>query len=89
MHIGMLGLCGVSTITFPLYSSHFTGQVAYAAIYGLYSGGLASVINLLIISFIGMEHIAIAFGVICFGQGVASLLGPTIAGMDLRRENDD
>lgn len=82
MHIGMLGLCGISTITFPLYSSYFSGQLAFAGIYGLYSGGLASVINILIISFIGVENIALAFGFICFGQGVVSLLGPTIAGTD-------
>ncbi|KAK7484445.1 hypothetical protein BaRGS_00024330, partial [Batillaria attramentaria] len=80
MHAGMLGLCGLFCITFPLYSSNFVGQCVFASGYGLYSGGLASVINILIIRFIGVEHIAIAFGFICFGQGIASLLGPTIAG---------
>ncbi|XP_076453743.1 uncharacterized protein LOC143288947 isoform X2 [Babylonia areolata] len=80
MHVGMLGLCGLFTLTFPLYSSSFTGQLAFAAIYGLYAGGLSSVINIVIISLMGVQHIALAFGLICFGQGIASLAGPPISG---------
>ncbi|KAL8620769.1 hypothetical protein ACOMHN_043812 [Nucella lapillus] len=83
MHVGLLGLCGLFTLTFPLYSSTFSGQLVFAALYGLYSGGLASVINILIISLTGVHYIALGFGLLYFGQGLASLAGPPISGFSM------
>ncbi|XP_071080418.1 monocarboxylate transporter 13-like isoform X1 [Haliotis cracherodii] len=78
---GMMGMIGILTITFPLYSATFGTQVLYAAGYGLYSGGINAVMTPLTAELISLEKLAIGFGLLCFTSGIGCLIGAPIAGV--------
>lgn len=81
LYFGLQGICGILTTTFPLYSHTTQGQVAYFALFGIYSGGLNTLINPLAVELVGVEQLSSAYGFICFMVGVGFLIGPPIAGM--------
>ncbi|XP_067681650.1 monocarboxylate transporter 13-like [Haliotis asinina] len=77
---GLMGLSGILSITFPLYSATFGTQVLYAAGYGMYSGGINALYTPLTADLLSLERLAIGFGLLSFMAGIGCLAGAPIAG---------
>jgi hypothetical protein len=76
----MLGVAGVVTLTFPLYSHFVSAGYIYAAVAGFYTGGPNSVMTPITLRLVGVKDISSAHGLeICF-CGIGILVGPPIAG---------
>ncbi|KAL8596012.1 hypothetical protein ACOMHN_018324 [Nucella lapillus] len=81
LNMGMMGLCGVSTIFFPLFADTYTGQLVFSALFGLYTGGLYALISVLSVYFMGISLLPTALGVLAFMMGVGYVSGPPLAAL--------
>ncbi|WAR21310.1 MOT9-like protein [Mya arenaria] len=81
LYAGSLVLLSAISCTFPLYSSRYPGQVAFAVVFGLCFGTPYTVINAVNLQHMGVERVTAALGVeLCF-CGFGGLLGPVVAGI--------
>ncbi|KAJ8319749.1 hypothetical protein KUTeg_001336 [Tegillarca granosa] len=80
---GSFGLIGISTLLLPFYSFGFSGQVFYALTLGLFSGNCYPLFNSINVQFIGVENLAVAYGMEMFFCGIGSFVGPILAGSAL------
>ncbi|KAJ8319741.1 hypothetical protein KUTeg_001328 [Tegillarca granosa] len=76
---GSFGLIGISTLLLPFYSFGFSGQVFYALTLGLFSGNCYPLFNSINVQFIGVENLAVAYGMEMFFCGIGSFVGPILA----------
>ena len=83
LNFGFNGLVGILTIFFPFYSNTKQGQIAYSCIFGIYSGGLATMINPLCMELIGVGKISSGIGTMYFIGGIGYLMGPPLSGLSL------
>ncbi|CAC5421058.1 unnamed protein product [Mytilus coruscus] len=81
LNFGFNGIVGLLTILFPLYSGTFQGQTIFALLFGLYSGGLTSMINPLCMELIGVSKVSSGIGTMYFIGGVGYIIGPPITGI--------
>nr|KAG5708264.1 hypothetical protein BaRGS_021198 [Batillaria attramentaria] len=81
LEMGGMGLCGVTTILFPLYSGTYVGQMVFAAMFGLYTGPQVALMTVLTVRFVGVRLLATGFGVMIFTMGVGYIAGPPLAGL--------
>ncbi|XP_046560037.1 monocarboxylate transporter 12-like isoform X1 [Haliotis rubra] len=79
LQFGIVGVTGLITIFFPLFSSTYHCQIAFALLYGLYSHGTNSLMGPLTIQLTSLSDVAIGFGIVYFSCGIGYLLGPVIA----------
>ncbi|XP_077998484.1 monocarboxylate transporter 12-like [Glandiceps talaboti] len=77
--IAML-MCGVSSII-SIYTTTFTGQVIYIAIFGIFVGGFTVYIPLTVSSFLGPEKIGYGASLLFTIQGLTVLFVSPIAGL--------
>ncbi|XP_052770838.1 monocarboxylate transporter 2-like [Mya arenaria] len=81
LYAGSLVLLSAISCAFPLYSSRYPGQVAFAVVFGLCFGTPYTVINAVNLQHMGVEIVTAALGVeFCF-CGLGGLLGPVVAGL--------
>ncbi|CAC5421057.1 SLC16A12 [Mytilus coruscus] len=80
LNFGCNGILALATALFPLYSDKYSGQVIFAVIFGLYSGGLSTMISPLCIDLLGAKKVASGVGTLFFIGGVGYLAGPPVAG---------
>lgn len=80
LNFGFTGTIGLVTLLFPLYSGTFQGQTIYTLIFGLYSGGLSTTINLLCMELIGVSNVSGGVGTMYFIGGIGNIVGPPVAG---------
>ncbi|XP_052770839.1 shematrin-like protein 1 [Mya arenaria] len=81
LYAGSLVLLSAISCAFPLYSSRYPGQVAFAVVFGLCFGTPYTVINAVNLQHMGVERVTAALGVeLCF-CGFGGLLGPVVAGL--------
>ena len=81
LHVGMLGVAGVVTLTFPLYSDLDSAGYIYAAVAGFYTGGPNTIMTPITIRLVGVKDISSAHGLEIFFCGIGVLAGPPIAGI--------
>ncbi|KAK3104753.1 hypothetical protein FSP39_009430 [Pinctada imbricata] len=77
---GCFSLLGISGLLLPLYVDSYVGQACFAVMLGMYSGCCYSLLNTINVKLVGIEHLALAFGIDMFGAGFGSLIGPPISG---------
>ncbi|KAK7499316.1 hypothetical protein BaRGS_00009576 [Batillaria attramentaria] len=81
LNMGMMGLCGLSAAFFPYYSETYTGQMVFAALFGLYTGGQYALVSVLTVQFVGVDMLPTAFGIKIFIMGIGYVGGPPLAAM--------
>ncbi|XP_067669214.1 monocarboxylate transporter 5-like isoform X2 [Haliotis asinina] len=79
LQFGIVGVTGLVTIFFPLFSSTYLCQMVFALLYGLYSHGTNSLMGPLTIQLTSLSDVAIGFGIVYFSCGIGYLLGSVIA----------
>lgn len=55
-------------------------MAVYAAVYGATAGAYVGLTSVILVDLLGLEKLTNAFGLLLLFQGVASLVGPPIAG---------
>lgn len=80
LNFGFLGIFGLTTVTFPLYSAKYIGQSIYSFVTGIYSGGLIVLINPLCCEIVGISQLSSAVGFYFTLAGIACILGGPLAG---------
>ncbi|KZC05305.1 Monocarboxylate transporter 5 [Dufourea novaeangliae] len=74
-----LTVCGLSTILSTECISFATFAI-YSSVFGFTSGAYVGLTSVLLVDLLGLHRLTNAFGLLLLFQGVASLLGPPIAG---------
>ncbi|KAK3104585.1 hypothetical protein FSP39_005617 [Pinctada imbricata] len=83
LYSGCFSILGTSSLLIPLYINYVPGQIAFAVILGTYSGSCYTLLNSIIVKLVGIENLALAYGMELFAGGVGGVLGPVISGMCL------
>ncbi|KAK7092735.1 monocarboxylate transporter 12-like [Littorina saxatilis] len=81
LSVGLMALCGAATSLFPLYSDTYLGQMVFASIFGLSTGGFFTLINVLTMELVDVTSLPAAYGVLIFMMGIGWVAGPPMAGM--------
>ncbi|XP_011306062.1 monocarboxylate transporter 12-B [Fopius arisanus] len=74
-----LTICGISTVL-GAFSPSYTWFVIYASVYGFTAGAYVGLTSVILVDLLGLDLLTNAFGLLLLFQGLASLLGPPIAG---------
>ncbi|XP_062588832.1 monocarboxylate transporter 12-like [Saccostrea cucullata] len=74
-----LFICGVATALSPLNDS-YPFLVCYAAIFGAFIGVYVGLTSVVLVDLLGLAKLTNAFGLLLMFQGLATLIGPPIAG---------
>lgn len=74
-----LTICGVATALCPL-CSNYPLLVVYACVFGLFIGVYVSLTSVVLVDLLGLEMLTNSFGLLLMFQGIATLIGPPIAG---------
>ena len=80
IYIGFLGISGILILIFPLYSSHYSGQLIFSLLFGIYSGGLIALLNPLAVELVGLRHLSTTVGIVYLMTGIGYMIGPPVAG---------
>ncbi|KAK7480991.1 hypothetical protein BaRGS_00027806 [Batillaria attramentaria] len=82
LSFSLMALCGAATSLFPLYSGSYLGQMVFACLFGLSTGGFYTLINVLTVELVGFgDTLAMAYGMEVFVMGVGYVAGPPLAGI--------
>lgn len=89
IYSGGLTLCGVAS-ALSFLCNDMKSLSAYAAFFGLSIGCYVSLTSVLLVDLLGLERLTSAFGLLLLFQGVASLIGPPLAGLmyDMTQDYD-
>ncbi|XP_067670580.1 monocarboxylate transporter 9-like [Haliotis asinina] len=79
LQVGLAGLAGTVSFLFTVGPSSYMSQLAFSYFYATYSQGINTLIGPVIINLLGLPHVAVAYGIVCFFCGLGHLLGPPIA----------
>ncbi|KAK3095274.1 hypothetical protein FSP39_012542 [Pinctada imbricata] len=74
-----LVICGVGTAISPLNDS-YAYLVCYAAVFGAFIGVYVGLTSVVLVDLLGLDKLTNSFGLLLMFQGVATLIGPPIAG---------
>lgn len=74
-----LTVCGLATGLSSFCYNNATLQV-YASVFGVTAGAYVGLTSVVLVDLLGLEKLTNAFGLLLLFQGVASLIGPPIAG---------
>ncbi|XP_021932288.1 monocarboxylate transporter 12 isoform X3 [Zootermopsis nevadensis] len=74
-----LTICGVAT-AFSALCYEFYSFVIYASIYGFTIGAYVGLTSVILVDLLGLDRLTNAFGLLLLFQGIASFLGPPVAG---------
>ncbi|XP_067941068.1 monocarboxylate transporter 14-like [Watersipora subatra] len=73
-------LCGVSVALLPLLQS-FSTLSTFSVFFGLIISASYSLETIVLVNILSLKELTKAYGLLMFGQGLASLIGPPIGGM--------
>ena len=73
-------LTGVCIILFPLLGS-FTEFIILSLIFGLCIAALVTLTSIVLVDVLGLEKLTSAFGLLIMFRGVATIMGPPLAGL--------
>jgi MFS family permease len=65
---------------FSAFCYDFHSFVIYASVYGFTIGAYVGLTSVILVDLLGLDHLTNAFGLLLLFQGIASFLGPPIAG---------
>lgn len=65
---------------FSAFCYDFYSFVIYASIYGFTIGAYVGLTSVILVDLLGLDRLTNAFGLLLLFQGIASFLGPPIAG---------
>jgi MFS family permease len=74
-----LTICGVAT-AFSALCYDFSSFVIYGFVFGFTIGAYVGLTSVILVDLLGLDRLTNAFGLLLLFQGIASLLGPPIAG---------
>jgi MFS family permease len=66
---------------FSAFCHDFSSFVIYGSVYGFTIGAYVGLTSVILVDLLGLDRLTNAFGLLLLFQGIASLLGPPIAGM--------
>lgn len=65
-----------------MFCWEFYGLAIYAVVFGFTIGAYVGLTSVVLVDLLGIEKLTNAFGLLLLFQGIASLIGPPIAGKD-------
>ena len=71
----LLPATGLSALCYDFYSF-----AVYGSVYGFTIGAYVGLTSVILVDLLGLDHLTNAFGLLLLFQGIASLIGPPIAG---------
>ncbi|CAG5097051.1 Similar to SLC16A14: Monocarboxylate transporter 14 (Homo sapiens) [Cotesia congregata] len=74
-----LTICGFATVL-SIYCNSFVSFAVYTSVFGFTVGAYVGLTSVILVDLLGLERLTNAFGLVLLFQGIASLLGPPIAG---------
>ncbi|XP_012259548.2 monocarboxylate transporter 12-B [Athalia rosae] len=74
-----LTVCGIST-ALSTFCVSFTSFAFYSTVYGFTAGAYVGLTSVILVDLLGLDRLTNAFGLLLLFQGLASLLGPPVAG---------
>ncbi|XP_014217976.1 monocarboxylate transporter 9-like, partial [Copidosoma floridanum] len=74
-----LTVCGIATALSPFCNSFVTFAI-YASVYGFTAGAYVGLTSVCLVDLVGLDRLTNAFGLVLLCQGIASFLGPPLAG---------
>lgn len=74
-----LTICGIAT-AFSVMCLDFYSLATYSAIYGFTIGAYVGLTSVILVDLLGLEKLTNAFGLLLMFQGIASFVGPPLAG---------
>ncbi|XP_015607738.1 monocarboxylate transporter 12 [Cephus cinctus] len=74
-----LTICGLAT-ALSIFCTTFTAFAFYSTVYGFTAGAYVGLTSVILVDLLGLDRLTNAFGLLLLFQGIASLLGPPIAG---------
>ncbi|KAL1494287.1 hypothetical protein ABEB36_009910 [Hypothenemus hampei] len=74
-----LTLCGIATFV-SAFCFAFYSLAIYSAVFGFTIGAYVGLTSVILVDLLGLENLTNAFGLLLLFQGIASLIGPPIAG---------
>ncbi|XP_055548374.1 monocarboxylate transporter 5 isoform X2 [Wyeomyia smithii] len=74
-----LTICGLAT-AFSVLCLDFYSLATYSAIYGFTIGAYVGLTSVILVDLLGLDKLTNAFGLLLMFQGIASFLGPPLAG---------
>ena len=83
IHIVTVGLAGVITVLFPLYSVSNVGKYAFSILFGLLCGVPNAIMTTLSIKFVGVAMLPEANGLSYFFCGIGVTAGPVVTGINI------
>ncbi|GFN83936.1 monocarboxylate transporter [Plakobranchus ocellatus] len=75
-----LTVCGLATALSPSAGGSYAMLVIYAAVFGLFIGVYVSLTSVVLVDLLGLELLTNSFGLVLLFQGVATFIGPPLAG---------
>ncbi|XP_066992599.1 monocarboxylate transporter 12 [Anabrus simplex] len=75
-----LTVCGIAT-AFSALCSNFYAFAVYGSVFGFTIGAYVGLTSVILVDLLGLEKLTNAFGLLLLFQGIASLIGPPIAGI--------
>jgi MFS transporter, MCT family, solute carrier family 16 (monocarboxylic acid transporters), member 14 len=74
-----LTTCGVAT-ALSIFCVDFISLSVYSAVFGFTIGAYVGLTSVILVDLLGLERLTNAFGLLLLFQGIASFLGPPLAG---------
>lgn len=74
-----LTICGLAT-AFSVLCLDFYSLASYSAVFGFTIGAYVGLTSVILVDLLGLEKLTNAFGLLLLFQGIASFLGPPLAG---------
>ncbi|CAH1723244.1 unnamed protein product [Chironomus riparius] len=75
-----MGLCGVSVVLIPFFTS-YTWMSILSGAFGLFIAANYSLTSIILVNLVDLDRFTNAYGLLLLVQGIANLVGPPIAGM--------
>ncbi|KAI9553951.1 hypothetical protein GHT06_019222 [Daphnia sinensis] len=79
LYNGALTICGLAT-AFSAFCDDYVTLIVYCATFGFTIGAYVGLTSVILVDLLGLEKLTNAFGLLLLFQGIASLVGPPIAG---------
>lgn len=79
LYNGALTVCGLAT-AFSAFCDDYVSLIVYCASFGFTIGAYVGLTSVILVDLLGLEKLTNAFGLLLLFQGIASLVGPPIAG---------
>ena len=73
-------IAGFVTVTLPFYATEYTGFLIYSVIFGYFGSVYQTFSGPLTQKFVGVENLAVAYGIVLTIGGVSYLLSPPLTG---------